>query len=99
MKAMGTRVMFQRWSRALLLAPVALWGQQYSADKAGPPPAALAPAISAAVGTSGFAIARDGKRYCEISLRTSLEDAVPPTTTQPNQTLPKIAVGTLLGAI
>jgi hypothetical protein len=99
---MGSQVVLLRWTYALLLAPISLGAQQYKADQAGPPPSELAPAIGGALGKAGFAITQDGKTYCEIWLRTSIE-TVPaskePDNTLPNITLPQIAVGTLLGAI
>jgi hypothetical protein len=98
---MGSHAALLRWTYALLLAPLSLGAQQYKADQAGPPPSELAPAIGGALG-KGFAIAQDGKKYCEIWLRTSIETVPVPTepnNTLPNITLAQIAVGTLLGAV
>jgi hypothetical protein len=90
------------WIWPWLLGSAALWGQQYKADKAGPPPEDLAPGISQALGKAGFQITADGARYCEIWLRgsapasaaSSEQSASPGAVTMRN-----IAPGTLLGAI
>jgi hypothetical protein len=86
----------------LLLAPAAVWGQQYKADKAGPPPPEVAQGIAQALDKTGFQISDNGARYCEIWLRTSLPSSARSTEQQAtlaNVTLPDIPVGTLLGVI
>lgn len=86
-----------RWTCPLLAVSAALWGQEYKADKAGPPPSELASGISQALAKFGFQISSNGIAYCEIWLRENL----PPGTGshEPNVTLSNIAPGTLLGVI
>ena len=81
---------------ALLLTATA-WGQQYSADKAGPPPSEVASGIDKALDKMGFQISNNGAAYCEIWLRTSLPSG--PASTEQNVTLPNVPIGTLLGVI
>jgi hypothetical protein len=81
----------------LLVAPAILWGQQYKADKAGPPPVEVAPGIAQELAKPGFQISRDSSAYCEIWLRTN-----PPPgarSQEQNVTLPDIPLGALLGVI
>ena len=86
-----------RWIGPLLLGASSLWGQQYKADKAGPPPAEVAPGIVQALDKSGFRVDSAGAPYCEIWLRASLPSGV--TSHEQNVTLPGITPGALLGAI
>lgn len=81
----------------LLLASVTLWGQQYKADKAGPPPPELAGGIAQALAKNGFQISTNGAAYCDIWLRATLPP--PASAKEHNVTLPNIAQGTLLGVI
>jgi hypothetical protein len=86
-----------RWTGALLLASIAVWGQQYKADKAGPLPPELASGIAQALDKSGFQISADGAPYCEIWLRASLPSHA--ASNEQNVTLPNMPVGMLLGVI
>jgi len=86
----------------LFLVSATLWGQQYKADKAGPPPAEAAPGITQALEKSGFQISNQGVVCCEIWLRASLPPdaaAQEQNATLPNVTLPNIRPGALLGVI
>ncbi len=90
------------WIWPWLLGSAAVWGQQYKADKAGPPAAELAPGISQALEKSGFQITANGARYCEIWLRGSAPASPAshePDGALPAVTLPHIQEGALLGAI
>ena len=87
----------RKWACLLLLAPASLWGQQYKADKAGAPPAELAPGIAQALDKTGFQISNNGAKYCEIWLRSSVPHGQ--DVAAPNVTLPNISVGTLLGVM
>lgn len=93
----GRAVTAIRWAWPLLLAAATLWGQQYKADKAGPPPPELASGIAQALEKAGFQISNNGTPYCEIWLRTSLPAAAP--SNEENVTLANIPVGALLGVI
>ena len=84
-----------RWT-GLLLASVTVWGQQYKADKAGPPPPEVASGIAQALEKSGFQISTKGAAYCEIWLRTSLPSGA---SNEQNVTLPNMPMGALLGVI
>ena len=86
-----------RWTGTLLAVSAALWGQQYKADKAGPPPGELAPAILQALDKSGFQISSNGTAYCEIWLRENLPSGT--GSNEPNVTLPHIPPGALVGVI
>jgi hypothetical protein len=101
MEAMGcARVVHGRnWVRRAwpLLVAASVWGQQYKADKAGPPPPELASGIAQGLGKTGFQISADGRTYCEVWLRVSVTPGA--ASKEPNVTLSNIAVGTLLGAI
>ena len=73
------------------------WGQQYAADRSGPPPAEVAPGIAQALEKPGFQISNNRTAYCEIWLRTN-----PPAgarSQEQNVTLPNIPPGALLGVI
>jgi hypothetical protein len=85
-----------RWT-GLLLASVTVWGQQYKADKAGPPPPEVAFGIAQSLQKSGFQISTKGAAYCEIWLRASLPSGA--GSNEPNVTLPNMPVGALLGVI
>ena len=81
----------------LLVTPAMARGQQYNADRSGPPPAEVAPGIAQALGKPGFQISNNRSAYCEIWLRTN-----PPAgarAQEQNVTLPNIPLGALLGAI
>jgi hypothetical protein len=86
-----------RWVGPLLLAVASVWGQQYKADKAGPPPPEVASGIAQALDKTGFRVDRAGAPYCEIWLRVSLPSGA--TSNQPNVTLPTTTPGALLGVI
>ena len=84
------------------LVSATLWGQQYKADKAGPPPPEVAPGITQALEKSGFQVSSQGGAYCEIWLRASLPPgavAQGQNAPLPNVTLPNIRQGALLGVI
>jgi hypothetical protein len=85
----------------LFFTSVMLWGQHYKADKAGPPPAELAPGIAQALNKSGFQISNNGAAYCELWLRESLPShpATGQNAAPPNVTLPNLPQGALLGVI
>jgi hypothetical protein len=87
-----------RWTFPLLVPFATVWGQQYKADKAGPPPPEIASGIAQVLGTTGFQITSNGAKYCELWFRTELPGAAVPSK-EPNVTLPNVAVGTLLGVI
>lgn len=95
-------VTLTRRTLPFVLAPAMLWAQQYTADKAGPVPAELAPAIAQALEKPGFQIKKDGSAYCSIWLRSHLPSG-PRSQEQngalPNVTLPNIVPGALLGVI
>jgi hypothetical protein len=95
METMGSALV--RWTGLLLLASVTVWGQEYKADKAGPPPPAVASGIAQALDKIGFQISTNGAAYCEIWLRTSLPSHA--ASNEQNVTLPNIPTGMLLGAI
>jgi hypothetical protein len=100
MGSMG-RALTIRWAWPLLLAPAALWGQQYKANKAGPPPPEVAAGIAQALATTGFQISDNGARYCEIWLRASLpsgQRSKEPAALS-NVTLPNIPIGALVGVM
>jgi len=84
-----------RWTGPLLLASVTLWGQQYKADKAGPPPPEVASGIAQALDKSGFQISANGAAYCEIWLRVNLPSGA--ASKEQNVTLPNMPMGALLG--
>lgn len=86
-----------RWTGPLLLASVTLWGQQYKADKAGPPPPEVASGIAQALDKSGFQISANGAAYCEIWLRVNLPSGA--ASKEQNVTLPNMPMGALLGVI
>src|SRR5665213_12133 len=86
-----------RWTGPLLLASATVWGQQYKADKAGPPPPEVASAIAQALDKNGFQISTRGAAYCEIWLRTILPSG--PASKGQNVTLPNMPMGALLGVI
>jgi hypothetical protein len=81
----------------LFLASAVVWGQQYKADKAGPPPPEVASGIAQTLNKSGFQIGTQDAAYCEIWLRASLPSHA--ASNQQNVTLANIAQGTLLGVI
>ena len=95
METMGSALV--RWTGLLLLASVTVWGQEYKADKAGPPPPEVASGIAQAIEKIGFQISTNGAAYCEIWLRTSLPSHA--ASNEQNVTLPNIPTGMLLGAI
>ena len=106
METMGRVLNILTGAWPLLLAPATLWGQQYKADQAGPPPPELAPGIVQALNKTGFQISDKGVRYCEIWLRSNVPSG--PRSTEPNATadanlanvtLPKIPLGALLGVV
>ena len=105
METMGRVLTILVRSWPLLLAPAALWGQQYKADQAGPPPPEVAPSIAQALNKAGFQISHNGAQYCEIWLRTRVRSgrSTGPDATQDanpaNVTLPNVPVGALLGVI
>jgi hypothetical protein len=86
-----------RWTGLLLAVSAALWGQQYKADKAGPPPRELASGISQALAKFGFQISSNGAAYCEIWLRENLPAGT--GSSEPNVTLSNIPPGALVGVI
>jgi hypothetical protein len=86
-----------RWTAPLLLASVTVWGQQYQADKAGPPPPELASGIAQALEKIGFQISTNGAAYCEVWLRASLPSGA--ASKEQNVTLPNMPAGMLLGVI
>jgi hypothetical protein len=81
----------------LLLVSATVWGQQYKADKAGPPPPEVASGIAQALEKPGFQISSNGAAYCEIWLRGSLPSGA--GSAEQNVTLPNVPVGALLGVI
>jgi hypothetical protein len=91
------RIAVVRWIGPLLLVSVTLWGQQYKADKAGPPPTEVASGIAQALAKNGFQISTNGAAYCDIWLRAALPP--PAASKEQNVTLPNIPQGTLLGVI
>jgi hypothetical protein len=101
MEAMGRALTVARSTGLWLLASAAVWGQQYKADRSGPPPPEVAPGIAQALEKPGFQISRDGAAYCEIWLRASLPPG--PSRKQsaaaPNVTFANIPQGALLGVI
>jgi hypothetical protein len=106
MEIMGRALTILTRAWPLLLAPAALWGQQYKADRGGPPPPELAPGIAQALNRTGFQINDNGIRYCEIWLRTNVPSGARSTepnatldANQANVTLTNIPMGTLLGVI
>jgi hypothetical protein len=91
-----------RWIWPLFLVSATVWGQQYKADKGGPPPGELASGIAQALEQPGFQIRNNGAAYCQIWLRASLPGGAAsdhPKVTPPNVTLPNIPQGTLVGVI
>jgi hypothetical protein len=86
-----------RWTGPLLLASATVWGQQYKADKAGPPPPEVASGIAQALDKSGFQISAKGAAYCEIWLRVHLPSGA--ASKEQNVTLPNMPMGALLGVI
>jgi hypothetical protein len=91
------RIAVVRWIGPLLLASVTLCGQQYKADKAGPPPPEIAGGIAQALAKNGFQISNNSAAYCDIWLRATLP--TPASSKEQNVTLPNIPQGTLLGVI
>jgi hypothetical protein len=80
----------------LFLVAATVWGQ-YKADKAGPPPAEVAPGIVSVLNEAGFQITHNGAPYCEVWFRTKLPSG--PASHEQNVTLPNVPVGALLGLI
>lgn len=97
METMG-RAVTARWVCSLLVATSSLCGQQFKADKAGPPPAEVAPGIVQTLEKSGFQITNSGALYCEIWLRTSLPSPQAASHEQ-NVTLANVPIGVLVGVI
>jgi hypothetical protein len=102
MEAMGRALTAARSTGLWVLASAAVWGQQYRADRAGPPPPEVAPGIARALEKPGFQISSNGAAYCEIWLRASLPSS-PASQKQnvalPNVTLGNIPQGALVGVI
>ncbi|MGA2878406.1 MAG: hypothetical protein ABSG13_05600 [Bryobacteraceae bacterium] len=99
---MGRALAVTRCTWPLLLASATLCGQQYKADKAGPPPPEVASGISQALDPKGFQITNGGDAYCELWLRVNLPSGArsnKQNVTLPNVTLPNIPQGALLGVI
>jgi hypothetical protein len=102
METMGRAFTAIAWTWTLLLASATVWGQQFKADKAGPPPPEVASGVSQALERTGFQISNNGAAYCGIWLRASLPSspaASEQNVTLANVTLPNIPQGTLLGVI
>jgi hypothetical protein len=97
MEIMGRALTAVRWTLLLLLASATVLGQQYKADKAGPPPPEIASGIVQALDKIGFQISNNGAAYCEIWLRTRLPSSS--VSKEENVTLPNIGMGALLGVI
>jgi hypothetical protein len=101
MKAMTLGRAVAGWIWPWLLGS-ALWGQQYKADKAGPPPKELAPGIAQELGKAGFQITANGAAYCEIWLRVSAPASWAASEQHgplPAVTLTLIREGALVGAM
>jgi hypothetical protein len=97
METMRRAFSAMRCAGPLVLASTVVWGQQYKADKAGPPPPEVAAGIAQTLDKRGFQISTKDAAYCEIWLRASLPSHV--ASNQQNVTLANIAQGTLLGVI
>jgi hypothetical protein len=97
METMGRALTAVGWTWTLLLASATAWGQQFKADKAGPPPPEVASGIAQAIEKTGVQISGNGTAYCEIWLRTSLPSGV--ASNEQNVTLPHVPMGALLGVI
>jgi hypothetical protein len=97
MESMGRAWGAVRFTWPLLLASTCVWGQQYKADKAGPPPPEVASGILQALGKSGFQISNNGAAYCDIWLRVSLPPSA--SSKEQNVTLTNIPPGTLVGVL
>jgi hypothetical protein len=82
----------------LLLFSGVVWGQQYTADKAGPLPPQVAPGVAQMLAKTGFQINNNGAKYCELWLRAELPKAAG-SSKEPKVTLPDVPVGALLGVI
>ncbi len=72
MGTMPRRFTAMRCAGPLLLTVATLWGQQYKADKSGPPPSELASGIAQALDPLGYQISANGAAYCELWLRRSV---------------------------
>jgi len=81
----------------LPLVACSVFGQQYKADQAGPPPSEVVAGIRSALEKTGFQISANGAPYCELWMRSSLPRGA--TSGEQNVTLPNVPVGTLLGVI
>jgi hypothetical protein len=92
---------FNLASATVLMASATMWGQEYKADKAGPPPPELAPGIAQALDKLGFQISAAGAAYCELWFRASLPSghATDQNARLTNVTLANIPVGALVGVI
>ena len=95
METMGSA--FVKRTCPLLLFTAMVWGQQYKADKAGPPPPGVASGIAQSLEKMGFQISNNGAAYCELWFRSSLPSVT--ATQEQNVTLRNVAEGTLLGVI
>jgi hypothetical protein len=94
------RVRPGRWATRWLLVvlfPATVWGQFKADSSAVAPPAELKPAIAQLLEKSGFLISSNGAKYCELWFRAALP--VGASSSEPNVTLPNVAVGTFLGVI
>jgi hypothetical protein len=100
-EAMRRVLKAMRWAWPLFFTSAMLWGQQYKADKAGPPPPELATGIAQALTKAGFQISNNGAAYCELWLRENLpsHSATGENAAPPNVTLPNLSQGALLGVI
>jgi hypothetical protein len=102
MESMGRALTVVGRTWPLLFATAAVQGQQYKADKAGPPPPELASGITRALQQTGFQISANGAAYCDIWFRTSLPSSAGSNeqkATPSNVTLAHIPQGALLGVV
>jgi len=102
METMGCARTAMGWTWTLVVASATVWGQQFKADKGGPPPPEVSSGIAQGLEKTGFQISNNDGAYCQIWMRTSLpsramsqEQNVSPS----NVTLANIPQGALLGVI
>jgi hypothetical protein len=82
---------------SLLVAALALAGEEYKAEPGGAPPAELSYSIKGLLEKQGVKIVKDGKPLSEIWFRAQMPEPKP--TTEANLTMPNVPHGSLLGVI
>lgn len=82
---------------SVLLASIALTGEEYKSEPGAAPPAELTDSVKGLLEKQGVKISKDGKPLSEIWFRADVPAATP--TTEANLTMPNVPHGSLLAVI